>query len=121
MPREDQPVVRSSVKGRRIWATVYRSDQVDEHFHLVEQRPAPPASARTPPLLPFQMQNKPWNPSATREVERRMYREALREVDDNRDEELRCLQVELCKAKRQRDLLLRTNTVLAKCMEKMSV
>jgi hypothetical protein len=121
MPREDQPVVRSSVEGRRIWANVYSSDQVDEHFHPVEQRPSPPASARRPPPLPFQIQNKPWNPSATREVERRVFREALQEVDDNRDKELGRLQVELYKAERQRDLLLRTNTVLAKCMEKMSV
>jgi len=138
MPREDQPVVRSSVEATRIWKNVYLSNQVDENFHpiggaLTPPRPKPLAHSPTsalPPIvpqtpLPFQRQDAPsnrhWNPYDTRKVEQRVFREALREMDENRVNEVHILRDEVRKLKHQRDVLLRANTILSKCMEKMTL
>ena len=143
MPREDQPVVRSSTEAGRIWE-VYESVDVDENFHPLTPSPlsrsrashadrpvghfvAPiPATSSTQPLqlppllLPYQRQVRPWKLSDSRVVERCVYREALREVEENRLDELSTLQDELRRVRKQRDLLLRHNVVMAKCMEHMA-
>ena len=143
MPREDQPVVRSSVEAHRIWKNVYLSNQVDENFHPITPHPpliriaqSPPSTptdahpSALPPIahhtpLPFQRQNTPsnrhWAPYDTREVERRVFREALKEVDENRVNEVHTLRIQVQKLKHQRDVLLRANTILSKCMEKMTL
>lgn len=142
MPREDQPVVRSSEEARRIW-TAYTSVDVDENFHpLTPPPPSRPYVANiyrpterlgssphlpphlTPlklpsPMLPYQRQIRPWKLSDSRDIERNLYREALREVESNGVEEIGTLQAEMKRLKRQRDLLLRQNVVMAKCMERM--
>lgn len=131
MPREDQPVVRSSVEANRIWLKNYESAEVDENFHPKTPSPVqypassalPPTSSipelpRAPNLLPFQRQNRPWRMDDTREVERKVFREALKEVDENT---INTLRMELKKVKRQRDILLRANTILSKCMERMAL
>ena len=141
MPREDQPVVRSSIEAKRIWLRNYESPdapEVDENFHPKTPSPVqpsessalppalPPTSSnpelpQAPKLLPFQRQNRPWRFDDTREVERRVFREALREVDENRINDINTLILELKKVKQQRDILLRANTILTKCMERMTL
>lgn len=48
-----------------------------------------------------------------------VFRGALRELDENRIEDTNALRTELRNVKYQRDVLLRANSVLSKCMERM--
>ena len=127
MPRENQPVVRSSVEARRIW-TVYNSTEVDENFHPLPNPHynAPPiastSSPKLPPLTPYQRQLRPCKVSESRLVERQVFRQALGEVENtyaNRSNDS-ALRIELKRVKQQRDVLLRHNVVLAKCMEQLA-
>jgi len=135
MPREDQKVVRSSIEAERIWS-LYVDENIDENFHPISPPSLPPlpplttnSGDRKPSthLLPYQRQVRPIIPhqaplQSSREVERKVYRTALSEIDANSDrDKIRHLETELKRLKQERALLLRANVVMAKCMEKMTL
>jgi hypothetical protein len=143
MPREDQFVVRSSVEAERIWS-LYIDANIDENFHPKTPpslAPLPPLTTsntqnnhqNSPHLLPYQRQIRPntsrrpqlSNLQTSREVERKVYRKALSELDVNTNnidrDKIKRLEAELTRLKKDRALLLKANVVMAKCMEKMAL